>query len=35
MAPHECPTQGVGICSCMLYFLRGLGRRIHERLIRA
>jgi hypothetical protein len=34
LAPHECPSQGVGICSCLLYFLRGLGDRVHAWLMR-
>lgn len=25
---HECPTRGVGICSCVRYFLRSLGGRL-------
>lgn len=26
--PHRCPTRGLGICSCLLYFLRSLGGRL-------
>ncbi len=29
VAPHECPTRGLGMCSCLLYSLRRLGSRLH------
>jgi hypothetical protein len=34
LAPHECPTRGVGICTCALYFVRSLGSRIHAWWVR-
>jgi hypothetical protein len=30
--PHRCPTRGLGMYSCLLYFLRSLGGRLQARV---
>jgi hypothetical protein len=35
MEQHTCPTRGVGICSCLMYFLRSLGSRLLAWVVRA